>query len=82
EARITAKRIATLVCSMAVIVFYGYALGGAGGYLFGRGRPKVIALGLAGGACLTYIALALWKSYLSDVSESDGRGPEGGPPPP
>ena len=80
ETRATIKRIATMLCSMTVLVSLGYAVGGAGGYLAGQGRPLAIILGLLGGAVFTYLSLAIWKSYLRDIEIIDGRGQGGGEP--
>jgi hypothetical protein len=82
ETVMTLKRIGTLLMSMAVIVFYGYALGGLGGYLFGQGRPFTIAWGLSGGSVLAYAALRLWQSYLRDVDSAAGRDEGDGVSPP
>ncbi|MDR1137779.1 MAG: hypothetical protein LBK91_05595 [Synergistaceae bacterium] len=73
ESAATLKRIATLICSMAVIVCMGYAIGGAGGYLTGKGRPLVILLGLAGAAFFTCVSLGIWRSYLKDIAILNGR---------
>jgi hypothetical protein len=67
ENRATAKRIATLVCSVSVIILYGYAIGGAGSYLAGDGHPWPIAWGLVGGSVLVFAAFKIWRSYLEDV---------------
>ena len=76
------KRIATMFCSMAVLVCFGYAVGGAGGYLVGRGSPRAIILGLLGGAALTCASLQLWKSYIADVEIIDAPEQEDEEPPP
>ncbi|MDR3279688.1 MAG: hypothetical protein LBT23_04170 [Synergistaceae bacterium] len=81
ETSITVKRIATLICSMTVIVFFGYALGGVGGYLMGRGQPRTIAWGLAGGSLLAYMAIRIWRSYLKDVESAEQGREDGGSPP-
>lgn len=68
ETRATLKRFSTMLCSIGTIVAYSYLLGGAGGYLFGRGRPVIAALGFVTGTALAGIALRIWKSYLEDVA--------------
>ena len=73
ETAATVKRIATMICSVAVMVCFGYAIGGAGGYLIGRGRPLVILLGLAGGAVFTCAAFAIWRLYLKDIEVLNGQ---------
>jgi hypothetical protein len=73
ETRITLKRLATLICSMTVIVCLGYAIGGTGGYLVGQGRPLVILFGILGGIAFTYLSLLIWKSYLKDVDSLNER---------
>jgi hypothetical protein len=70
------KRVATMICSIAVIVCLGYAIGGAGGYLVGRGRPLVILMGLAGGAVFTYLSFRIWRLYLEDVEVLNGQDKE------
>lgn len=67
ENRATAKRIATLLCSIGTIVCYGYLLAGTGGYLLGRGRPLIAALGFFSGTILALIAIKIWRSYLADL---------------
>jgi hypothetical protein len=71
-----------MICSMAVLVCFGYAVGGAGGYLVGQGRPRAIIFGLLGGAVLVCASLQIWKSYIADVEIIDARDREGGSPPP
>lgn len=65
------KRIAVLWLSLAAIVLLGYAVGGAGGYLFGAGRPLVIAGGLSGGSACCVLALKIWRSYLDDCEKTN-----------
>ena len=67
ENRATLKRIATLLCSIGTIVGYGYLLAGTGGYLLGRGRPLVAVLGFLSGTALAFIAIKIWRSYLTDL---------------
>jgi hypothetical protein len=81
ETSATLKRIATLICSMTVIVCLGYAIGGAGGYLVGKGRPLVILLGLSGGAVFTCASLRIWQAYLKDAAILNARDEEGEGPP-
>jgi hypothetical protein len=61
------KRVATLICSMLTIICMGYAVGGAGGYLAGKGRPLAILLGLAGAAVSACASFSVWRSYLKDA---------------
>lgn len=68
-----AKRILVLILSFSTIIAFGYALGGLWGYMVGRGRPLVIALGLAGGAVCACVALRLWRSYLEDIEKEDAE---------
>lgn len=67
DTRVTLKRISTLLCSIGTIVCYGYLLGGTGGYLVGRGRPLVALAGFASGSLLAFLAIKIWRSYLSDL---------------
>ncbi|MDR1915203.1 MAG: hypothetical protein LBQ58_01345 [Synergistaceae bacterium] len=69
ETRIAAKRIMTLMASMGTILCYGYALGGVGGYLVGRGSPFIAAAGIISGSLLAFAAIRIWKSYLSDLEK-------------
>lgn len=73
ETRATAKRIATLLCSAGTIVGYAYLIGGAGGYLFGKGKPLHAALGFVVGSILAVVAIKIWRSYLIDVEELNRR---------
>ena len=82
EHKIILKRIITLICSMMVMVCFGQAIAGMGGYLVGRGRPLYVLLGLCGGAVFSYAAIAVWKSYLKDVTAEDAREREDEGPPP
>ena len=65
------KRLLVLFLSIGTIVAFGYALGGMGGYLYGKGRPLVAAGGLFGGCLSSYAALKLWKVYLEDIAAED-----------
>lgn len=67
QSRAVLKRIATMLCSMGTIVSYGYLIGGAGGYLMGRGRPFVALTGFVVGSLLAFVAIKIWRSYLEDV---------------
>jgi hypothetical protein len=82
ETRVALKRTATMICSMAVIVCFGYATGGAAGYLAGRGRPLAILLGLLGGGCFTCLSFAIWRSYLTDIEPGNARDRGDEEPPP
>ena len=82
ETRAVVKRIAALVCSITVIACVGYAVGGAGGYLAGRGNPWAIVRGLSGGAVFTYMSLLVWRSYLDDAITLNERDEAAGKPPP
>ena len=68
ETRTTAKRLATLLCSIGTIVGYSYLIGGTGGYLLGRGRPFIAAAGFVAGSILAFVAIKIWRSYLQDVA--------------
>ena len=72
ERIIVAQRITTLILSVGTIVAYGYAIGGVGGYLFGKGRPVIAALGLLGGSLMAAAALKLWKKCLDNMAISNG----------
>lgn len=65
------KRLLVLFLSFGTIIAFGYALGGLGSYMFGEGRPLIIAAGLAGGAVSAFIALKVWRSYLDDIEKED-----------
>lgn len=65
------KRLLVLFLSFGTIIAYGYALGGLGGYMFGEGRPMVIAAGLLGGTALAVAALKIWRIYLDDIERED-----------
>lgn len=67
------KRMLILYLSLGTIIAYGYALGGAGGYLFGKGRPFVAAGGLVCGTLCAWAALRLWRSYLNDIEANDAH---------
>ena len=82
EHKIILKRIITLICSMMVMVCFGQAIAGMGGYLVGRGHPLYVLLGLCVGAVFSYAAIAVWKSYLKDVTAEDAREREAEGPPP
>jgi hypothetical protein len=82
ERKIILKRITTLICSMMAMVCLGRAIAGMGGYLVGRGRPMYVLLGLFGGAIFSYAAIAVWKSYIEDVTAANAREREDEGPPP
>ena len=82
EKRATMKRIATMLCSVAVLFFFGHAIGGAGGYLAGRGRPGAIVWGVTGAIVFTWLSFLIWKSYLRDVGILEERDEEDVQPPP
>lgn len=67
------KRILVLCLSFAAIIGFGYALGGLGGYMFGEGKPLVIAAGLAGGVFCALLALRVWRTYLDDIEREDSE---------
>lgn len=62
-------RILVLCLSFSTMICYGYALGGLGGYLFGRGKPLVIAAGLVGGTLCALMALRIWKRCLDEIAK-------------
>ncbi|EHM09340.1 hypothetical protein TheveDRAFT_0153 [Thermanaerovibrio velox DSM 12556] len=61
------KRLLVLVLSISSVAAYGYALGGLGGFLLGRGSVTYVVLGLAGGTGCALLALKLWREYLKEV---------------
>lgn len=65
------KRLIVLCLSFGAIIGYGYALGGLGGYLMGKGKPLIIAAGLIGGTICVVVALKLWRVYLDELSEQE-----------
>lgn len=65
------KRLLVLFLSIGTIVAFGYALGGMGGYLYGKGRPLVVAAGLVCGCVSACAALRIWKTYLEDIARED-----------
>ena len=66
-------RFTVLILSIATLVFFGYALAGVGGYLFGRGRPDRVALGLAGGVACAAASLYLWRRFLCSIDEEGDK---------
>ncbi len=66
-------RFTVLILSIATLVFFGYALAGVGGYLFGRGRPDLVALGLAGGVACAAASLYLWRRFLCSIDEEGDK---------
>ena len=69
-------RFTVLILSIATLVFFGYALAGVGGYLFGRGRPDLVALGLAGGVACAAAALYLWSRFLCSIDKEEEKNEE------
>ena len=67
---------------MMVMACLGQAIAGMGGYLVGRGRPMYVLLGLCGGAVFSYAAIAVWKSYIKDITAADALEREDEVPPP
>jgi hypothetical protein len=82
EHKIILKRIITLIFSMMAMVCLGQAIAGMSGYLVGRGRPLYVLLGLCGGAGFSCAAIAVWKSYIEDVTAANARDREDEAPPP
>lgn len=72
------KRLAVLLLSIGTLVLYGHAIAGLGGYLWGKGRPFMIAYGLVGGTATAIAALFVWKLYLKELESSHLKGKEGG----
>lgn len=72
----------TLVCSVTAMACLGQAIAGMGGYLVGQGRPMYVLLGLFGGAAFSCAAIAVWKSYIVDVTAANAREREDEGPPP
>ena len=66
-------RFTVLILSIATLVFFVYALAGVGGYLFGRGRPDLVAIGLAGGVACAAAALYLWRRFLCSIDEDSEK---------
>ena len=73
------KRLLVLFLSFGTIIAFGYALGGLGSYMFGEGKPLVIAAGLTGGALSGFMALRIWRSYLDDIDREATAAAPGGP---
>ena len=67
------KRLSVLFLSFGTIIAFGYALGGLGGYMFGKGKPLVIAAGLVGGVVSGALALIIWRTYLNDIAREDAE---------
>lgn len=67
------KRLTVLFLSFSTIVAYGYALGGLGSYAMGVPKPLPIAVGLAGGTLCAYLALKIWRLYLTEIEAGDKR---------
>ena len=65
------QRVLVLFLSFGTIIAFGYALGGLGSYMFGEGKPLVIAAGLIGGALSGFMALKIWRTYLDDIERED-----------
>ena len=65
------KRLMVLFLSFGTIIAFGYALGGLGSYMFGEGRPLVIAAGLIGGALSAILAMKIWRTYLDDIEREN-----------
>lgn len=63
------RRLAVLILSIGSVVGFGYALGGLGGYLLGKGDMRYVAGGLTGGFAAALGALRLWKDYLAELAE-------------
>jgi hypothetical protein len=82
ERKIILKRITTLICSLMVMACLGRAITGISGYLVGRGHPLYVSLGLCGAAAFSYAAIAVWKSYLNDVTAANAQEREDEGPPP
>lgn len=72
------KRLLVLILSISSVVAYGYALGGLGGFLLGRGSVTYVVLGLTGGTACALGALKIWREYLKEVF---GEPPEEQGPP-
>lgn len=60
-------RLLTLVLSITTLAFFGRALAGLGGFLFGRGRIDYIVQGLLLGCMTTAAAFWTWKRYLREL---------------
>ena len=69
-------RLFVLLLSMASVVFYGYALAGYGGAIFGRGRPDYVLWGLTAGTICGVLALLLWRKWMPHFIEEIEENPE------
>lgn len=69
-------RLLTLILSITTLAFFGRALAGLGGFLFGRGRIDYIVQGLLLGCMTTVAAFWTWKRYLHEL-DLEARSREG-----
>lgn len=67
------KRLVVLFLSFSTIIAYGYALGGLGSYAMGVPKPLPIAAGLIGGTLCAYLALKIWRLYLTEIEAENKR---------
>ncbi|MDO4562066.1 MAG: hypothetical protein Q4C86_14120 [bacterium] len=67
------KRLIVLFLSFSTIIAYGYALGGLGSYAMGVPKPLPIAAGLIGGTLCAYLALKIWRLYLTEIEAENKR---------
>lgn len=65
------KRLAVLCLSFSTIIAFGYALGGLGSWAMGRPRPFTIAAGLAAGCLCAWLALKIWKVYITEIEQEN-----------
>lgn len=63
------KRLVVLILSFSTIICYGYALGGLGARIMGRGDLYVIPAGFIGGTLCAWLALRLWRQFLDELDE-------------
>ena len=67
------KRLIVLFLSFSTIIAYGYTLGGLGSYAMGVPKPLPIAAGLIGGTLCAYLALKIWRLYLTEIEAENKR---------
>ena len=69
-------RLLTLVLSITTLAFFGRALAGLGGFLFGKGRVDYIVQGLLLGFLAMAGAFWAWRRYLRELEQEPGQGKE------
>lgn len=67
-------RLLTLILSVSTLAFFGRALAGLGGFLFGKGRIDYIVQGILLGCLTTVAAFWTWKRYMQELdAEAQAR---------